>query len=124
MEEAGFVRVKVFCLPRNIIDDDGSDDSDEESDQASEPDAPADEDAGLENMAALIRRTEKEEKRRAFYRSLGQGEKLFANRSFGSECRPTRNHGPTRSCSCSNHVFTLPFGVMFKRLAYIVACAP
>ncbi|KAN0060002.1 hypothetical protein ACQY0O_007975 [Thecaphora frezii] len=91
MEEVGFVRVKVFALPRNAVDDEASD-SEASLSCPSSPmldgiglgDGDAEVDTGLEGMAALMLKTEKEERNKTFYRGLERGEKLFANRSFGT----------------------------------------
>ncbi|KAI3482977.1 hypothetical protein L1887_54097 [Cichorium endivia] len=80
MEEAGFVRVQVHILPRNIVDSDRGDAIDDDaSDAASEA---ADE---ADSMAGLLLRTEKEERNKSSYTAVKAGEKVFANRSFASK---------------------------------------
>lgn len=112
MEEVGFVRVKVHIIPRNIVDDTSSSsselDSDSDSDSESEgaqdstrrqkhqqgqahdkqsigASGDADADADHIDFAHLLRRTEREERAKALYRPLVPGEKVFTERSFGSE---------------------------------------
>ncbi|PWY98625.1 hypothetical protein BCV70DRAFT_201945 [Testicularia cyperi] len=91
MEEAGLVRVKVHILPRNIVDDDqvseiGENDSERPPSPIPEGDIATgrDNDDGLDDMANLLLRTEKEERNKSFYRDVKPGEKVFANRSFGT----------------------------------------
>lgn len=87
MEEAGFVRVSVHILPRNIVDSDKGEaiaEHQQEHGQDDHTDRQGD-DAGLDNMADLLLRTEHEEKNKSFYKKVNLGEKVFATRSFGSK---------------------------------------
>lgn len=86
MEEVGFVRVRVHILPRNIVDSDKGEAIDHvEHDEGEREEGEGEEDEGLDNMADLMIRTEKEERNKSFYREVKMGEKVFANRSFGSK---------------------------------------
>ncbi|KAK0550444.1 hypothetical protein OC846_003641, partial [Tilletia horrida] len=92
MTEAGFKRVSVHVLPRNVHDDEDSDSDVAMSSRSNSPSpaegiAAADEDededlGGLEDMSRLIRQTEKEERERAEYHCVQAGEKVFATRAF------------------------------------------
>ncbi|PKI84270.1 hypothetical protein MVES1_001644 [Malassezia vespertilionis] len=71
MEEAGFATVRVLVLPRNDVDKIWSG-SDSESD--------ADEDG----LGAIMRRTEREERKRRMFHTVNPGEKVFSSRSFAT----------------------------------------
>ncbi|KAL9932949.1 hypothetical protein V8E36_008204 [Tilletia maclaganii] len=106
MLEAGFARVSVHVLPRNVHDD--ADDSHSDIAMSSRPGSPTtageapdhrrtseapgpraegqdDDDEGLADVGHMLRRTEKEEHQRAEYQCVEEGQKVFATRSFGSE---------------------------------------
>ncbi len=101
MEEAGFVRVQVHILPRNIVDSDRGDAIDDrDSDAGSEAEDEAD------SMAGLLLRTEKEERNKSSYTAVKAGEKVFANRSFASKFPPSR----IRTCRVlASEILTLRF---------------
>ncbi|EPQ29805.1 uncharacterized protein PFL1_02478 [Pseudozyma flocculosa PF-1] len=97
MEEVGFVRVKVFALPSNVVEEGDAGSSEDNTDSApSCPTSPTlepngghtggtvNDDQGLEGMANLLRKTEKAERNKTFYRGLERGEKLFSEHSFGA----------------------------------------
>lgn len=74
MEEAGFARVRILVLPRNDIDSYEAHSSDE-----SDVD-----DAASDDFAALLRRTEREERERRMFHVVEPGEKVFSSRSFAT----------------------------------------
>ncbi|KAE8199361.1 hypothetical protein CF336_g1237 [Tilletia laevis] len=89
MLEAGFARVSIHVLPRNIHDDEDKLSDVHMSSRPTSPEygpASGDEpgDPGLEHMSHLLRQTEKEERERADYRQVGENEKVFATRSFST----------------------------------------
>ncbi|KAE8244829.1 hypothetical protein A4X13_0g6220 [Tilletia indica] len=91
MIEAGFTRVSVHVLPRNIHDDEDKLSDVHMSSRPTSPEPAAldttneeAEDPGLEHMSRLLRQTEKEERERAEYQQVKENEKVFATRSFGT----------------------------------------
>lgn len=89
MEEVGFERIQVHAIPRtsslplatNHDDkvDSGSSEEEEEEDTNN------DGQTGMQGMAGLMKRTEKQESEKITFQHLEQGQKLFASKSFGSE---------------------------------------
>ncbi|KAK0528431.1 hypothetical protein OC835_004666 [Tilletia horrida] len=108
MQEAGFKRVSVHVLPRNVQDDedalsdasmpsrppsaaeeqrhdlDSTSSSELSSMRDDDSSSNSDSDGDIVDMAHLIRQTEKEERARAEYQKVDEGEKVFATRSFGT----------------------------------------
>lgn len=94
MEEVGFERVAVHAIPRTSEFDRDEESEMEESERKSsssdsEMDESGDERDGLNGMANLIERTEKQEAGKSTYQVVESNHKLFATRSFGSEWSPS-----------------------------------
>lgn len=89
MEEVGFERVEVHAIPRTTESDQGESMEKEEVDRGESSDSDmndsGDESDGLNGMAGLIERTEKNEAGKNTYKVVEPHHKLFATRSFGSE---------------------------------------
>ncbi|PWN40200.1 hypothetical protein IE81DRAFT_325815 [Ceraceosorus guamensis] len=89
MQEAGFAKVTAEVLPRDAADAHNKEVSDSESDSGPEEQPPDQvhrrrSDDGLQDMASLIRRTEREERNRSNYEIVREGEMVFAKRSFAT----------------------------------------
>ncbi|PWN32331.1 uncharacterized protein FA14DRAFT_126935 [Meira miltonrushii] len=89
MEEVGFERVAVHAIPRTTESDQGEAMEKEEAEMKKSSDSDMDESGddndGLNGMAGLMERTEKNEAGKSTYKVVEPHHKLFATRSFGSE---------------------------------------
>lgn len=90
MEEVGFERIEVHAIPRTSSQDRAAQKKSSHSDVGSTSDGEEegielDED-GLNGMADLLQRTERQEANKVSFQHLEPGQKLFAAKSFGSEC--------------------------------------
>lgn len=88
MHEVGFEDVAIHAIPRTTHAEEASrsrSSSLSMSDRGTADGSSSDE-LGLQDMANLLKQTEKHEAEKSTYQALEPGQKLFATKSFGSEC--------------------------------------